>query len=480
MIPVSKYVDQKVAVFGLGRSGIASVRALVAGGAEVIAWDDRADRREQAGEQGLALSDVYDLDWSTVAALVLSPGIPLTHPEPHPVVELATAAGCPVVGDMELFAHARSALNIKNPVIAITGTNGKSTTTALIGHILDAVGRPAAVGGNIGRPVLDLDLLADNGIYVLEMSSYQIDLTETFNADVAVLLNITPDHLDRHGSMENYVRIKRRLLERQGSNDSAVVGIDDPECARIHAGLSARGVQTVIPFSAERTVVKGVYVDKGQLYDGTRGAITQVADLASNPAFVGIHNWQNAAAAVASIGALGIDGDRVTQGLQSFPGLAHRQEQIAIVDGVRFVNDSKATNPESAARALACYDKIYWIAGGRAKEGELDPLDPYLERVAKAYLIGAAENQLAEFLDRRADYERSQTLDVAVASAVRDAVADGGQDPVVLLSPACASFDQFSDFEARGDTFRELVAALKPAANGNGIPGGAAAGGRAG
>jgi len=461
LIPVSKYVDQKVAVFGLGRSGIASVRALSAGGAEVFAWDDRAQSRDEAREQGVVLSDVYELDWSTMAALVLSPGIPFTHPEPHPVVELANGADCPVVGDMELFAYAREALNIKNPVIAVTGTNGKSTTTALIGHILDRCGRPAEVGGNIGRPVLDLDLLADDGVYVLEISSYQIDLTETFGADVAVLLNITPDHLDRHGDMENYVRVKRQLLERQGSRDTAVVGVDDQESARMYIVLNARGAQNVIPFSAERPVERGIYVDGGRLYDGTRGVNTLVADLVSNPAFVGRHNWQNAAAAVAAVAAIGIGGDGVADGLKTFPGLPHRQELVAVIDGIRFVNDSKATNPVSAARALACYDTVYWIAGGRAKDGGFDPLDACLESVTKAYLIGVAENRLAEFLEGRAAFERSQTLEVAVASAARDAAADGFKNPVVLLSPACASFDQFRDFEARGAAFRDLVAALE-------------------
>lgn len=461
MIPVSKYVDQKVAVFGLGRSGIASARALSAGGAEVFAWDDRAQSRDEAREQGVVLSDVYELDWSTMAALVLSPGIPLTHPEPHPVVELANGANCPVVGDMELFAYAREALNIKNPVIAVTGTNGKSTTTALIGHILERCGRPAEIGGNIGRPVLDLDLLADDGVYVLEISSYQIDLTETFGADVAVFLNITPDHLDRHGDMENYVRVKRRLLERQGSRDTAVIGVDDQESARIFIVLNARGTQNVIPFSAERPVERGFYVDGGRLYDGTRGVNTLVADLVSNPAFVGRHNWQNAAAAVAAVAAIGIGGEGVVDGLKTFPGLPHRQELIAVIDGIRFVNDSKATNPVSAARALSCYDTVYWIAGGRPKDGGFDPLDACLESVTKAYLIGVAANRLAELLEGRAAFERSETLDVAVASAARDAAADRFKNPVVLLSPACASFDQFRDFEARGDAFRGLVAALE-------------------
>lgn len=461
MIPVSEYVDRKVAVFGLGRSGIAAARALAAGGAQVFAWDDRADGRESAEAQGIPLSDVYELEWDTVAVLVLSPGIPLTHPKPHPVVELATGAGRPIVGDIELFARALDALDLDNPVIAITGTNGKSTTTALIGHLLESCGRPVDVGGNIGRPVLDLDMLGKDGVYVLEMSSYQIDLTRTPVADVAVLLNITPDHLDRHGDMANYVRIKRRLLEMQGPEDTAVVGVDDQESTRIYIALGARGRQRVIPFSAERVVDNGVYVRDGVVYDGIDGADRRIADLRQNPALVGTHNWQNAAAAVAAVAALGVRGDGVEQGLRSFPGLAHRQELIADIDGVRFVNDSKATNPVSAARALSCYDAVYWIAGGRAKDGDLDALDPYLERVKKAYLIGAAENKFVRILDGRTAWERSGTLDAAVGSAARDAARDGIDGAVVLLSPACASFDQFRDFEARGEAFRTLVEALK-------------------
>jgi UDP-N-acetylmuramoylalanine--D-glutamate ligase len=458
VIPVSEYVDQNIAVFGLGRSGIAAAQALTVGGAEVFAWDDRVEGRDAAEAAGVSVTNIYDLDWSTISALVLSPGIPLTHPEPHPVVGLADAANCAVVGDMELFALARQGLEVNNPIIAVTGTNGKSTTTALIGHLLEVCGRPAAVGGNIGRPVLDLNLLSEEGVYVLEVSSYQIDLTETFQADVAVLLNITPDHLDRHGSMENYVRIKRRLLERQRPRDTAVVGIDDPECARVFTALESRGVQSVTPFSGQRRVPHGTYVEDGSLYDGTGGAARLIADLTQNPAFVGTHNKQNAAAAVAAVAAVGVRGEGVARGLATFPGLAHRQEQIASVDGISFVNDSKATNPVSTARALACYETVYWIAGGRAKDGGFDALDPYLERVTKAYLIGAAENELSRFLDGRIEFERSETLDVAVASAIRDARSNGDQDGVVLLSPACASFDQFRDFEDRGAAFRDLVA----------------------
>lgn len=457
MIPVSEYVDKKVVVFGLGRSGIAAARALNAGGAEVYAWDDRAEGRENAEAEGISVSDIYELDWENVAALVLSPGIPLTHPEPHQVVKLANAANCPVVGDMELFTRAFKGLRLENPVIAVTGTNGKSTTTALIGHLLEACGRPVAVGGNIGKPVLDLDMMSEDGVYVLEVSSYQIDLTETFRAEVSVLLNITPDHLDRHGTMENYVRIKRRLLERQRPLETAVVGVDDPECARIFAALDARGVQSVTPFSSKRHVTHGTYIDADNLYDFTGSTERLVADLSKNPAFVGTHNKQNAAAAVAALAALGVRGEGVAQGLATFPGLAHRQEQIAVIESVRFVNDSKATNPVSAARALSCYDTVYWIAGGRAKEGGFDAIDPYLERVKKAYLIGAAQSQLATALEGRTVVECTETLEAALAAAIRDAINDDSRDPVILLSPACASFDQFRDFEARGNAFRELV-----------------------
>ncbi len=365
-------------------------------------------------------------------------------------------------------------------MIAVTGTNGKSTTTALIGHLLETCGRPVAVGGNIGRPALDLNMLGANGIYVLEMSSYQIDLTTTSIADVGVLLNITPDHLDRHGDMTNYIRAKRRLLEMQGPEDTAVIGVDDAESARIFVAMRGRGEQRVIPFSASRMVEDGVYVQNGALYDGTSGTALLVADLAQNPAFVGTHNWQNAAAAVAALAALGIRGEAVKEGLLTFAGLAHRQEPIAEISGVQFVNDSKATNPVSAVRALSCYDRVYWIAGGRAKEGGLEELNPYLERVTKAYLIGAAEEQFANHLDGRAIYEKCGTLDVAVAKAARDAAQDRVPNAVILLSPACASFDQYKNFEERGEAFRKLVNALSAQTdNAADNPAGVAAGGQA-
>ncbi len=456
MIEVFPFAGLPVAVFGLGKSGIAAALALKAGGAEVWAWDDGADAREQARRAGVPLVDLYLCNWRELTSLVLSPGVPLHHPQPHRVVELARAAGCEVIGDIELLARSMREASY----VGVTGTNGKSTTTALIGHVFKLAGRPVQVGGNIGRAALALEPLGADGTYVLEMSSYQLELTVSITFDVAVLLNITPDHLDRHGDMAGYVAAKRLIFHRQTKPRAAVVGIDDPQCEAVWRDLAAAAEQVVIPISSLRRAPNGVYVLDGTLYDDRDGRDLAVADMAAMPTLPGAHNAQNAAAAYAACTAAGIEPSVAIACMRGFPGLAHRQETIARVDGIAYVNDSKATNADAAARALACYPRVYWIAGGRAKDGGLAAAEPFLGRVRRAFLIGEAAPAFAKFLqDKNVAIALSGTLADAVAQARAAALADG-PGGVVLLSPACASFDQFANFEARGEAFRELVQAL--------------------
>lgn len=461
MIDLSFFTDLPVAVLGLGRSGMAAARTLQASGADVWAWDDNEDRRAQAREAGVPLVDLHTCNWQELTTLVLSPGIPHTHPAPHPVAALAREHGCEIIGDVELLARAQRNASY----IGITGTNGKSTSTALIGHILQLAGRPVAVGGNIGTPALDLEPLDAGGIYVLEMSSYQLELTVSITFDVAVLLNISPDHLDRHGGMDGYIAAKRQIFHRQTRPRTAVIGVDDAPSRGIHTGLQRAGDQIVVPVSGAGACAGGVYVLDGVLYDDTDGQAVAVLPIAEAPALPGAHNWQNTAAAYAACKAVGVEPPVIAACLRSFPGLAHRQELIAVIDGIRYVNDSKATNADAAARALACYATVYWIAGGRAKAGGLAELTPFYPHVVHAFLIGEAQDAFAEALSGQVPYTRCPDLAGAVATAHERARSDRRTDAVVLLSPACASFDQFSDFEARGDAFRAAVHALPGARN---------------
>ena len=464
MIEVTGFRDRAVALLGLGGSGLAAARALAAGGARVRAWDDDPGRRRAAEAADVPLVDLRRADWNGVAALVLSPGIPLTHPEPHPVVTLARSAGAEVIGDIELFARAprRAAL------AGVTGTNGKSTTTALIGHILAHCGRAVEVGGNLGPPALDLAPLPAGGTYVLELSSYQLDLAPSLVCDVAVLLNITPDHLDRHGDMARYVAVKRHVFHGQGRDETAIVGVDDAESAAICDELRARADRTVVPVAVGRRVADGISVVDGLLYDPAVAEGEAVARLDRAPALPGAHNWQNAAAAYAAARALGLEAEAIAEAIYAFPGLAHRLERVTPPAGpfaaIAFVNDSKATNAVATARALACHDDVYWIAGGRPKEGGIAALAPYFGRIRHAFLIGEAAAGFAAALEGRVAYSLCGDLAAAVpaaaARAARDLAAGEVEHAVVLLSPACASFDQFTDFTARGDAFRALVAGL--------------------
>jgi UDP-N-acetylmuramoylalanine--D-glutamate ligase len=458
VIPVRVFAGRKSAVFGLARSGLAAVKALKAGGSEVFAWDDKESLREAARAEGAAVAGWHDWPWDAIAALVLSPGVPFTHPKPHDVVLHARDKGVEVIGDIELFAREVHG----TPVIAITGTNGKSTTTALIGHIL--AGFDAQVGGNIGKPVLELSPPSAGTIYVLEVSSYQIDLSPGFKPDVAVLTNLTPDHIDRHGSMENYVAVKTRLLEQTAKTGLNVVGVDDSHSAAVFTRLVSNGGAPCVPVSVGKVLGRGVFVLEGVLYDAQNSHTAKVMDLRCAAHLPGAHNWQNAALAYAAAKPYARDARAVAETIRTFPGLAHRIEDVGRIGKVRFVNDSKATNADAAERALVCFPDIYWIIGGRSKAGGIASLEPHFGRIRKAYLIGEAAEDFAATLAGKADTEFCGTLEAAVAAAAEDAAKSNAKEPVVLLSPACASFDQFRDFEQRGEAFRSLVARLAPEA----------------
>jgi UDP-N-acetylmuramoylalanine--D-glutamate ligase len=459
MIPVPGYEGQLIAVFGLGRTGIAAARALAEGGAGILAWDDSADTRQAAKLAGIELTDLDRADWSNVTALVLSPGVPLTHPEPHRLVKKAAEHDVPVIGDMELFARAMQALpqERRPQIIGITGTNGKSTTTALIGHILKKAGRDVRVGGNIGDAVLGLEPPRANTIYVLELSSYQLDLVQSLHCDVAIWLNLTEDHIERHGDMQGYKAAKFRIFANQSADDFAVIGVDDDHSVGVMSRLKSGGVQKVTAISSGHSLGSGVYAIGGKLFDSTGNTCHEVLDLALATALPGDHNAQNVAAAFAALRHIGLSADRIASAIRSFPGLAHRLEFLGSQKNVRFFNDSKATNADAAARALASFDNIYWIAGGRKKEGGIGSLAEYFPRIAKAYLIGEAADEFAATLASAVPFELAGTLENAIDLAARDAGSSGRAAPVILLSPACASFDQFRDFEHRGDVFRTLV-----------------------
>jgi UDP-N-acetylmuramoylalanine--D-glutamate ligase len=457
VITARAWAGQRYAVLGLARSGAATVAALLAGGAEVVAWDSDAARRtslspsgERVGERGnvsprpvsdalplsqpsplkgrgLSLADLLTLDVTGFAGVVVSPGVPLNR---HPI--RVHAGDTPIVGDIELFAQARADLP-PHWVVGITGTNGKSTTTALIAHICETAGLPTRAGGNIGLPILGQEPLPEGGVYVLELSSYQIDLTHSLDCDVAVLLNITPDHLDRYDGFEGYAASKARLFAMQSRGHAAVVGIGDDASAAVAKQVSRSGRAEDLT-----KIAPGVCLDQSRW-----------------PALQGPHNAQNALAAIAACEALGISNAAIDAGLASFPGLPHRMERIATRNGVLYVNDSKATNPTSTAPALAAFERVHWIVGGLAKTDDLDACRPAFGHVAHAYTIGEVGTMFAELLGPDMPVTHSGTL----AQAVADAAARAQPGDTVLLSPACASFDQFRDFEDRGDQFRAAIEA---------------------
>ncbi|WP_173932079.1 UDP-N-acetylmuramoyl-L-alanine--D-glutamate ligase [Chelativorans sp. Marseille-P2723] len=456
MIPATSFHGRSIAVFGLGGSGIATAQALLAGGASVLAWDDNPQRIALAAAEGIETVDLRQADWSQLAALLIAPGVPLTHPRPHWCVDLAKAAGVEIIGDVELFARERRAHAPQSPFIAVTGTNGKSTTTALTAHVLTSAGRDVQMGGNIGRAVMTLDPFAGNRHYVVECSSYQIDLAPSLDPTIGILLNLSPDHLDRHGTMKNYASLKERLV--LGSR-VPIVGMDDAHCRVIAARLEDAG-RKAMRISTSHALDDGFYANGPLLMRVDGGRATPLFSLEGIGSLRGRHNAQNALAAAAACLSCGLTVAQIEAGFRSFPGLVHRMEQVGRKAHVLFINDSKATNAEAVAPALSSFSRIYWIAGGLAKEGGIESLRPYFSRVAKAYLIGEAAPAFAATLGEATDFEISGTMEAAVEHAARDAAQDPVGEAVVLLSPACASFDQFRNFEVRGEAFRQAVLSL--------------------
>jgi UDP-N-acetylmuramoylalanine--D-glutamate ligase len=459
MIPVTTFAGRKVAVFGLGASGLVAASALLAGGADVVGWDDGPERIAHAATAGIPVANLGEFDWGKIAALVLTPGVPFTHPAPHWSVGLARANAVEVIGDVELFCRERRAHAPSAPFIAVTGTNGKSTTAALVAHICSQAGFDVQLGGNIGTAILSLAPPQVGRVHVIECSSFQIDLTPSIDPSIGILINLTEDHLDRHGTMAIYAAVKERLIAGVPENGTAIVGVDDNWSQAI-ADRAGRAGRRVVRVSVRHPLAYGIYVEGVRIVEATGGTAQEVAQLGNVGSLRGRHNAQNAACAVAAALALGVDRRAIQAGLWSFPGLAHRMEEVGRKERVLFINDSKATNADSAAQALACFDNIFWIAGGKPKTGGIESLSGYFPRIRKAYLIGAAAEEFAATLDGKVDHLTAATLDRAVEEAARDAVASGLDHTVVLLSPACASFDQFENFEARGTEFRNLVQKL--------------------
>jgi UDP-N-acetylmuramoylalanine--D-glutamate ligase len=459
MIPVKSFAGKKVAVFGLGGSGLASAQALQTGGAHVIGFDDSAASIDKAKAAGITTEDLRKIDWSNVSALLLAPGVPLTHPEPHWSAQLAKKAGAEIIGDVELFCRERRRLAPNSPVVAITGTNGKSTTTALIHHLLKSAGRDAQLGGNIGTAVLTLEPPSTDRAHVVECSSYQIDLAPTIDPRVGVFINLSEDHLDRHGTIEHYAAVKERLVAGVQDDGAAVIGVDDEWCAAAAERVAAKG-KNVVRISVRKRLPDGIYAENGRIIRAKVGKTETIATLDGIGSLRGVHNAQNACCAAASALALGLTPEQIQAGLRSFPGLAHRMEQVGRKGAVLFVNDSKATNADSSAQALASFTDMFWIAGGKPKTGGITSLEKFFPRIRKAYLVGEAAEEFARTLDGKVPYNVTGTIDRAVEASARDAAASGLKEPVVLLSPACASFDQFRNFEIRGDHFRSLVLKL--------------------
>lgn len=464
MIPVRGVQGAKVAVLGLGRSGLATARALVAGGAEALLWDDSPESRAKAEGEGFTLTDLTrHAAFDGVACLVVSPGIPHLYPTPNKVIARAIEAGVPVDNDIGLFFRSFATSDWDNfdvtpKVVAVTGSNGKSTTTALIHHILQAAGRPTQMAGNIGRGVLDIDPAQDGEVVVLELSSYQTELARALTPDVAVFTNLSPDHLDRHNGMGGYFAAKRRLFS-EGGPDRAVIGVDEVE-GQFLANQMGQGAQDdrVIRISAAQKLDGfgwSVFARKGFLSEWRKGRQVASIDLRGVQGLPGAHNHQNACAAYAATRALGIGPRQIEEAFHSFAGLPHRSQLVGERDGVRFVNDSKATNVDSAAKALQAFSRIRWIAGGLGKEGGIAALGPHLGAVVKAYLIGHSAREFALQIGDT-PHEICETMETAVARAAAEAEAGD----VVLLAPAAASFDQYPNFEKRGDDFTARVAAL--------------------
>lgn len=465
MIVPKHFSGCKIAILGLGKAGMSTLNSLSKAGAEIYVWDDGEPARVKLAAENrgnVYIAPVREMPWDEIKLVAMSPGIPLTHPEPHEVVVLAKAAGCPVVCDIEILYQSQS----NSKFLGITGTNGKSTTTALTGHILKNAGLKAEVGGNIGIPALDLEPLGEEGVYVMEMSSYQLDLIKQTHFYISVLLNVTPDHLDRHGGMQGYIDAKSRIFENQGKDDFAIIGVDDEHSYKVYEKLKSAGkIGNIIPISTKRDLDGGITVKGGVIYD--HSGVQPTYNLGVLDRLPGEHNGQNIAAAFAAAKGLGVPADKIIEGIKSFAGLRHRIQLAAEIDGIKFVNDSKATNADATANALRAYDDIYWILGGLSKEGGIASLEEFFPRIKHAFLIGKAQEEFASSLEGKIPYTKCETLANAFNVAAEKALSDARQGSVVLLSPACASWDQWPNFEVRGDAFCEMAENLEREKKGN-------------
>ncbi len=451
------FASNTVALFGLGASGEATALALQAGGATVWAWDDAEESRNKAAQKGVNIQNLSTADWGQITALILAPGVPLTHPQPHWVVEKAHAAKVQIIGDVELFFRQRAAVAPHSKCVCITGTNGKSTTTALVAHLLQGFGQNVQMGGNIGVPVLQLETPTAETIHVLEISTFQSDLASSIAPTVGVLLNLAEDHLDRHGTMAHYAALKQHVVAQA---DVAIMGQDDEDTRTIHQNLKMQA-RHIIPISAARALQNGFSAEGQSIVYCEDRVVKARFHLQGIRSLRGQHNAQNAAAALAVLYQLGFaDPMKLQAGLNSFSGLPHRMEEVARKGNVLFINDSKATNADATQRALSSFNPIYWIVGGKDKSDGIAPLEHFFPRVRKAYLIGYAAKRFASTLEGKVPYVIAETMEIAVKLAAQDAAQDLHDEPAVLLSPACASYDQFKNFEHRGEVFRMAVHAV--------------------
>ncbi|MDR3326223.1 MAG: UDP-N-acetylmuramoyl-L-alanine--D-glutamate ligase [Rhodospirillaceae bacterium] len=453
MLPVPFLKDKKVAVIGLGKSGTSAARSLVKSGSSIIGWDDNPEVRLSCNIDGMTIVDMMLYDLSELQLMVWSPGIPHRS---HPIAIRARKMNIPLVCDIDLLI----ATNQNAKFIGVTGTNGKSTTTALIGHILKTAGLSAAIGGNLGTPALDLPQLSSDGTYILELSSYQLELLNTAKFDIGILLNITPDHLNRYNNMNDYAKTKASLFNHMRSDSISIISIDDAFSYKTFQNIHNTNIKLSLPISIKNQIQNGISVKENILIDNCDGLLKSVIDLRDLKHLQGLHNWQNACAAYATTRISGISDDIICDALKSYPGLAHRQEIIAVIDNITYINDSKATNADAVEKALICYSNIYWIVGGQIKEGGITNLAPLFSRIIKAFLIGESSDEFAITLNGKVPFKHCQTLDVAITMARIAAMSDAKSNAVILLSPACASWDQFTSFENRGDYFRKMVLSL--------------------
>lgn len=462
MILIPDVKRKNIGVFGLGVSGVATCEALVASGARVYSFDENRAARDKTADTEYRCEHPKNWPWKEMEAVIVSPGVPLTHPKPHAIVSKARMEKIPVIGDTELFARALNKLDerARPRVVGVTGSNGKSTTTALIGHILNQAGEDVYVGGNIGEAVLSLPAFENEAIYVLELSSFQLDLTESLRLNAAAFLNLSPDHIERHGSVEGYLKSKKRIFDNQTRDDLAVIGVDDDYAQSVCTELMARNVAEVRPVSSGSALGRGVYALDGKVYCNLDGKALLAGDLNGARSLRGPHNHQNAAAAIAVCEKLGVSPALAVKAAHRFEGLAHRLEEVGRNGKVLFINDSKATNADATARALTAFEDIFWIAGGKPKEGGVESLKPMLDRVRSVYLIGEAAAEFEAQLRGSVHCVLCGDLENAVAAASAAAAQSDAKNPVVLLSPACASYDQFKNFVERGDKFRALVSEL--------------------